>query len=779
MGFFPDQCTGNKSKVKQKYLAKRRERQLLIACIYRARTEHRIPVDPKSSQNGIGIQTDAEVLNGAPAPVLTLAQRGCCMERTLSQRIYRFGLFELSVDAAELRKNGVHLKLQDQPFHILCTLLEHPGELVTREQLRQQLWPEGTFVDFEHGLNTAIKKIRDILSDDADTPRYIETIPRKGYRFLVPVNQDTVQATQAKPPPPRPTPQSRTPTLVVAVVILIGIAVLLFLGGHLNPQHLRVSATRQLTFAPTGNSSPLVIETDGRRVYYFKQSDSHLYSVPVGGGVESSYATRFVTPVILHISPDGSTLLVKEAIGPSGGNAARIWLLTTNGGLARSLGDIEAESAAWTPDGKVIAFAQHSAIYLTEDDGATYHRLLDTPGSVSWIRWSPDGRRLRFTVRDPKTSVSSIWEASRDGKRPPVAMTLGGGINSCCGIWTRDGQYFLFRELRDERTDYWVVGGNWSPFRPGEPFPLNSGGQAVTAATASPLENTLFVIGYEGSVIAFSFDLERRQLAPFLPEMSVQNPAFSSDGKWMALCQAHDWQSVLWRARSDSSEWLPLTDQRLRVHHARFSPDGKRIALMAKWPDQPWKVYWVPADGGALHELNVPITSQADPNWMPDNESILFGQPPRYYAEPDTPRAIYIHNLQTSSISKVPGSEGWFSPRLSPDARSFLALSIDEHKLAVHDLAGSQWRVLHENSQAEIEGPSWSPDGKWAYVNIVHGKNFSVVRFQVHGGMSEKVLPLSEMVASPYCWAWGFAPDASLLISCVRSNSNIYALRYE
>ncbi len=699
------------------------------------------------------------------------------MERTLSQRIYRFGPFELSVDSAELRKSGVHLKLQDQPFHILCTLLEHPGELVTREQLRQQLWPEGTFVDFEHGLNTAIKKIRDVLADDADTPRYIETISRKGYRFVAPLNPGVALGTEV-PPPPRPHWQFRTTILIIALVVVMG-AGFLILRGLSYPPYLKITATRQLTFFPTGNSSPFSIETDGRRVYYFKYGDTRLYSVPVVGGVENSYATRFVQPVILHISPDGSTLLVKEAIGPSGGNAARVWLLTTNDGPARPLGDIEAESAAWSPDGKVIAFGQHNAIYLTENDGATYRRLLDTPGSVSWIRWSPDGQRLRFTVRDPKTSASSIWEGRSDGKGQPVAMKWGGPMNACCGIWTRDGRHFLFRELRDERTDYWIATEGGSPFRSGKPFPLNSGGQAVTAATASPLENTLFVIGYEGSVIAFSFDLERRQLTPFLPEMSVQNPAFSSDGKWMALCQAHDWQWVLWRARSDGSEWLPLTDQRLRVHHARFSPDGKRIALMAKWPDQPWRVYWVATDGGALHELNVPITSQADPNWMPDNQSILFGQPPRYYTEPDTPRAIYIHSLQTNSISKVPGSEGWFSPRLSPDGRSFLALSIDEHKLAVHDFASSQWRVLLENSQAEIQGPSWSPDGKWAYVNIVHGKNFSVVRVQVHSGMTEKVLALSEMVASPYCWAWGFAPDASLLISCVRSNSNIYALRYE
>ena len=105
-------------------------------------------------------------------------------------RIYRFGPFELATDVLELRKRGVRLKLQDQPFQILCTLLQHHGALVSRDQLRQELWPAGTFVDFEHGLNTAIKKIRDALSDDADTPRYIETVPRKGYRFIGPVNME-------------------------------------------------------------------------------------------------------------------------------------------------------------------------------------------------------------------------------------------------------------------------------------------------------------------------------------------------------------------------------------------------------------------------------------------------------------------------------------------------------------------------------------------------------------------------------------------------------------
>jgi cholera toxin transcriptional activator len=104
-----------------------------------------------------------------------------------NSRIVRFGVFELNLSAGELRKNGVKLRLQDQPFQILATLLERAGEVVTREELRQKLWPSDTFVDFDHSLNTAINKVREVVGDSASSPRYIETLARKGYRFIAPV----------------------------------------------------------------------------------------------------------------------------------------------------------------------------------------------------------------------------------------------------------------------------------------------------------------------------------------------------------------------------------------------------------------------------------------------------------------------------------------------------------------------------------------------------------------------------------------------------------------
>src|SRR6266567_3233353 len=129
-----------------------------------------------------------------------------------SAQIVRFGLFEADLQSGELRKNGRKVPLQGQPFQVCAILLSRSGELVSREELRQQVWPEDTFVDFDHALNTAITKIRLALGDQADNPRFVETLPRRGYRFIAPVDKPT-SSTPALLPPHRPherlTPKAR------------------------------------------------------------------------------------------------------------------------------------------------------------------------------------------------------------------------------------------------------------------------------------------------------------------------------------------------------------------------------------------------------------------------------------------------------------------------------------------------------------------------------------------------------------------------------------------
>src|SRR5579864_9027272 len=113
---------------------------------------------------------------------------GSALNPRTNQNVVRFGLFELDLRTGELRKSGIRIKLQEQPFQILAMLLDRPGEIVTREELQNRLWPQDTFVDFDLSLNSAVKKLRQALNDDSENPRFVETLYRRGYRFIGPVN---------------------------------------------------------------------------------------------------------------------------------------------------------------------------------------------------------------------------------------------------------------------------------------------------------------------------------------------------------------------------------------------------------------------------------------------------------------------------------------------------------------------------------------------------------------------------------------------------------------
>jgi DNA-binding winged helix-turn-helix (wHTH) protein/TolB-like protein len=134
------------------------------------------------------------MLSGTPEPVMLLFEpHSVCplmQSAPAATKIFRFGLFEADATRGTLSRNGIRVRLQDQPFRVLIVLLEHPGEIVTREELRQRLWPDGTYVDFDGSLNAVLKKLRAAIDDDSDNPRFIETVPRRGYRFIAPVSNE-------------------------------------------------------------------------------------------------------------------------------------------------------------------------------------------------------------------------------------------------------------------------------------------------------------------------------------------------------------------------------------------------------------------------------------------------------------------------------------------------------------------------------------------------------------------------------------------------------------
>ncbi len=143
------------------------------------------------------------------------------MDSTQSHPTYLFGDFAFHPSSGELHKHGLKVRLQEQPFQILMLLLARPGEVVTREQVRQALWPGDTFVDFDAGLNSAIKRLRDALDDSAEQPRFVETLPRRGYRFIAPVETPPEPASEPASPavPPEPARKSRFSGAAAALTV--------------------------------------------------------------------------------------------------------------------------------------------------------------------------------------------------------------------------------------------------------------------------------------------------------------------------------------------------------------------------------------------------------------------------------------------------------------------------------------------------------------------------------------------------------------------------------
>jgi DNA-binding winged helix-turn-helix (wHTH) protein len=240
-------------------------------------------------------------------------------------RVVRFGVFEVDLQEAELRKSGIRLKLQEQPFQILTMLLERPGQTVTREELQRRLWPADTFVDFDHSLNSSIKKLREALGDNSENPRFIETLHRRGYRFIAPVDGARASAagqTELPSEPAQPVPAARADWKQAArwwkwtaVVVLAVLAVLLglWLRSPLPPP--RVIASQELTNDGLLKES---LVTDGSRIYFLENSNTaaRIAQVSVTGGDTAPVDVPIAYPNVLDASGERSELLISENPNP-------------------------------------------------------------------------------------------------------------------------------------------------------------------------------------------------------------------------------------------------------------------------------------------------------------------------------------------------------------------------------------------------------------------------------------------------------------------------------
>lgn len=318
-----------------------------------------------------------------------------------------FGTFEVDLRAGELRRNGSKVKLQEQPFQILTMLLERPGEVVTREELQKRLWPSDIFVDFDHSLNAAIRRLRDALGDSAENPRFVQTVARRGYRFLAPVNGRASTYVVAETTPPRPA-RRRTwlGILMTLAVLLLGVAVGLLIA-HWRHQlgNVTLPRIRQRRLTASSEENPVlgaVISPDGKYLAFADKTGFYLRQIDSGETHPLNFPSEFhAVPAAWY--PDGTHLVAVWAEGPT--TPSSLWQVSIMGGTPRKLID-DGQLPSISPDGSQIAFVKGSKetekMSVMAANGENPRQLvacrLCTFGTPAW---SPDGRKVAY--------VTSSW----------------------------------------------------------------------------------------------------------------------------------------------------------------------------------------------------------------------------------------------------------------------------------------------------------------------------------------------------------------------------------
>jgi Tol biopolymer transport system component/DNA-binding winged helix-turn-helix (wHTH) protein len=721
----------------------------------------------------------------------------------VSAPVYQFGDFRLDCGAFELRRNGHSERVERKPMELLILLASRPGQLVTRTEIAERLWSSEVFVDTEHGINTAVRKLRYLLRDDPESPKFIQTVTGMGYRFIGAVDSarpdlaDSLEETSAvlDPKPadaldpnlsgnaqleslaagPQRKPVRRFLLAIAAATCLLAVAWLF------RPYYPRPRITGAVQLTADGIPKWGALATDGMRVYFteFLNGRPTIAAVTTTGGQAVPLNLPFQA-ALYGISPDKTDLLVAETDSPF--QDGPLWRVPIIGGTPRRLGTLSGHDASWSPDGTKLAYVVGSGLYLANADGSD-SRLLRAPNGDpdEWAwrpTWSPDGKRLQVDYYQMQTHKSRIWEVKPDGSNPHVLFDASAEVpEQAFGDWTPDGKYYVFTSWREMESGIpWPAANLWALREKADPFHRRS---APTNLTTGPIRYFVPILSADGKTIfalsslkhgeLMRYDPRTNSLSPFASGLSAEDVSFSRDGEWVVYVKYP--QGELWRSRIDGSEPLQLSSRPLFAATPAWSPDGKQIAFDGTLVGEQWHSYLVSADGGAPKRIDK-IGEGADPNWSPDGNSLVFLD----YGHDNG--VIRVLNLQTGSLVPVPGSQTLNSPRTSPDGRWIVALSTHLQKLMLYDMQTQAWRELAQ--AGSIKWPAWSRDSRYIYFQRT-GPSPEIVRIPVEGGAPEVILSLKGIHTTGMDPGWfSLTPDGDVLfLRDTGGGTEIYALSWE
>jgi Tol biopolymer transport system component len=470
----------------------------------------------------------------------------------------------------------------------------------------------------------------------------------------------------------------------------------------------------------------------------------------------------------LDLSADGKKLLISPLDQPA--NQNEFWVLPMGGQSAGRLGALSGRDAAWSLDGKQLVFGKGHDLYLANGDGSEARKLFAAEGSVFAPGFSPDNRHIRFTVGEAAENRTTIWEIDRDGSQ--AHKLLPGwprGSNACCGSWTVDGRYYAFQSTAGDVTTLWAIAES-DPTQ-GKTIQLTSGPMSFGSLSLSADSKTIWAIGVQPIGELVKYDMQSKKFVPVLSEVSATDLDFSPDGQWVAYVAIPE--RTLWRSRVDGSERLQLTSASERAALPRWSPDGNWIAFDSSVPGKPWKISIIPANGGKAEGLLDEQRDQVDANWSPDGKRMMFG-----YVRNVGKTEIRIIDIKTHDVASLPGSDGLFSPRWSPDGKRVAALSEDLTQLMLFDFASQKWNTWLKEPAGAVNYPTWSADSQYVYFDDLVTDEESIRRVKAGESQAERVFVLDglERYPGPFGLWTGRDRDGSWMFVRDRSTQEVYQL---
>jgi Tol biopolymer transport system component len=530
--------------------------------------------------------------------------------------------------------------------------------------------------------------------------------------------------------------------------------------------------------------APAAWATDGQRVYYTvdRQGRHEVWQAPLAGGEPARIDLPFQQALVLDASPKHSAILV---IGWNGGLTEHeqrdmpLWIVPVPAGGARNTG-LSVRSAAWSPDGESLAATGGSndygaklpgSVFVARADGSSAREVYRGSPEVHWVRWSPDGRRLRFALFDAATSEWWFVEVPSDGSAP--AKRVGRGQQ---GAWSADGERFVFGQwgasgangTSGPRFNLYAAPGR-GPWRDEEARPLTFGPFDFSGPVFSPDGRTIVAAGtlLRMELLRYVGGRGGFERAADLPGSVVE---FSPDGAWIAWLDPSS--LTLWRSRRDGSERLQLTVPPAAVGLFQWSPDSTRLAFVADEAGgrEPGAVHVIARDGGSVETFADPNRNSIwDPCWL-GPRTIAWGNLRGDGA------AIWTAELGSRQVSKLPGSDLMMGAKCAPDGR-ILAARAWSLGYWLYRPQEARWDSLGQPS--DLWYPTFARDGQTVYGLSLDER--AIYRFRIGRPGREKVTDLgSVQPTAPWFDAWmGLDPNDAPLVLRSSGLTDLFALDYE